>query len=149
MSKNAITDLHIQDTTTKGPHPVPGWVFLPTDLNKGVGGDFLYLGIKRGGLVPVTNLDFRSYEHSRQGNPMPDWEWSPIDLNRGAGGQFVYMFYKKGDPGSSPITGIMFLPTDQSKPYQIAGWQHTGVDLNKGAGGLFIWAYYSRSIVSP
>lgn len=149
MSATPITDLTIQDITQKGPVSLPGWHFLSTDLNASVGGDFIYLGYKLATdtppspATPVTNLTFEAYDKYQGVNPKPDWIWIPTDLNRGAKGKYIYTFYKKGEPGRAPITGIMFIVTNQHSPYQISGWTTTGVDLNKGAGGQYIWAYYS------
>ncbi len=139
-----ITDLTIQDITSRGPIAVPGWTFVATDLNASVGGDFLYLGYRSRNSEPsVTSLDFKAFDKAQTKNPMPEWNWLPTDLNRGAKGKYIYMFWKVGEDGRPPITSVTVLQTTMKSPPDIGGWHATGCDLNKGAGGEYIWAYYS------
>lgn len=140
-----ITNIAIQDTKSAGPHSVPGWSFIPTDLNKGAGGDYIYLGYKRGSGTPVSNITFAAYDESQKGNPKPDWNWNPIDLNRGAGGKYIYVFWKQ-DQKATPIVGLMVLATDNAQPIKIGGWTAIDQDLNQGAGGKYIWCYYSTIV---
>jgi hypothetical protein len=144
-----ILDLTIQDLKQSGPINPAGspWIYLPTDLNKSVKGDYLYLGytkqIIQNVSQPVTELNFFSDSNPQQG-PQSGWsKWNSTDLNKGAGGRYIYMEWNVGQPNKAPITNVMVLPTSQSSPPAVPGWTHVGVDLNKGAGGLYIWAYYS------
>ncbi|MCG7564195.1 MULTISPECIES: hypothetical protein [Pseudoalteromonas] len=140
----AISNLKIQKDTTIGPLFEKGWDFFTTDLNQGVGGDFLYVGYQQLPDQAVTAINFIAYD-SPQENSIPGWEWSPIDLNSGAGGKYIYMYWQIDGEGPA-ITDLLFLPTDQNEPYKIDGYTHVGVDLNEGAGGPYIWAYYSNTL---
>lgn len=143
-----FNELTVLDLTEKGPTNVPGWTFNSTDLNSGVGGDFIYVGYETGDDNPITSITFKSYDQSQQDNPMKtaDWEWNPIDLNRNAGGKFIYMFWKVNEPGNSPICNLIFTVSDQSSPYNIPGYVGINQDLNEGAGGPYIFAYYSTTV---
>ena len=62
-----------------GPQPVPGFEFNPVDLNKGVGGNFIYIGWQCGPVndKPVTQIDFEAFREIQNVNPRGDWEWNP------------------------------------------------------------------------
>lgn len=147
-----ILNLTIQSIRQRGPVNPPGspWVYLRTDLNQSVGGDYIYLGYTtetvEGASTPVTDLNFYSAKNTQQGPQLGWLHWDPTDLNRGAGGDYIYMEWNTGQPNKEPIINVMVIPTSQSSPPHIDGWTQVGVDLNKGAGGLYIWAYYSTSV---
>jgi hypothetical protein len=140
-----IKELTVQSLGRQGPQPVPGFEFSPIDLNKGVGGDFIYIGWQRGPVNdnPVTQIDFEAFREIQNDNPRGDWEWNPIDLNAGAGGRFIYLFWKKG--GATPVYNISFFVSPANTPPPIAGYTAINVDLNAGAGGPYVWGYYTTN----
>ena len=81
-----IKELAVQSLGQPGPQPVPGFEFNPVDLNKGVGGNFIYIGWQRGPVNdnPVTQIDFEAFREIQNVNPRGDWEWNQLDLNAGA-----------------------------------------------------------------
>ena len=141
-----FNNLMVQDLTEKGPVPLECWNIIPTDLNSGVGGDFIYVGYQTGDDNPITSITFKSYSQSQKTNPMPEWQWYPCDLNNGAGGDYIYMFWMQNEKDKDPITNLMFLVIEQSEPPIISGYTSIKEDLNNGAGGPYIFAYYSQTI---
>ena len=146
IGEDPIVDITIQTRSSSGPRPIPDWDFSPVDLNKGVGGKYIYFGWKRGDEEDaVTHLGFGAYNDHQQDNPQPDYEWNRSDLNRGAGGAYIYTFWKHGGPDYSPIYNVTFIVTSHSSPPPIPGYRAIRLDLNKGAGGPYIWPYASFS----
>jgi hypothetical protein len=141
----SIIDLKIQDLSHKGADDENGWTFLPTDLNKGAGGDYLYLGYKRGTGPGVTSITCESFDDPQTTNPKDGWHWSNIDLNKGAGGEYIYLFWKS-EKSEQPILGLRIIANDEENPKKISDWEAIRVDLNKGAGGKYVWLYYSKEV---
>jgi hypothetical protein len=141
----SIIDLKIQDLSHKGPDDENGWTFLPTDLNKGAGGDYLYLGHKSGSGPGVTSITCESFDDPQKTNPKDGWTWSNIDLNKGAGGKYIYLFWKS-EKSEQPILGLRIIANDEENPKKISDWEAIRVDLNKDAGGKYIWLYYSKKV---
>jgi hypothetical protein len=141
--KDPIKELAVQSLNQPGPQPAPGFEYNPLDLNKGLGGNFIYIGWQRGAVNdnPVTQIDFEAFGEIQNVNPRGDWEWNPLDLKAGAGGKFIYVFWKRG--GATPVYNIALIVTPSNTPPPIAGYTPIYVDLNAGAGGPYIWAYYT------
>lgn len=130
FAEESITDIKIIHGGSKNISCPAGYTKINKDLNKGVGGDFIYLCYESGGRgLPITNL-FVEYSHRKMSSddyfdfdwrfdywpqlePMKyypfdnnsRWEICAVDLNRGAGGRFIYLHYTK-DPDCTPITDI-------------------------------------------
>ncbi|MEH2287668.1 hypothetical protein [Nostoc sp.] len=141
-----ITQFKIQTLNQRGPIGDGGWNILPTDLNKGAKGRYIYLeyqGIS--GLPPVTSVDVKAYD-TPQYNPPAGWSWDPSDLNAGAGGKYIYLAWKTGEVDKPPIINVLVIAGNQSSPPNIPGWIPIYQDLNQGAKGDYIWLYYSTTI---
>lgn len=73
---------------------------IPTDLNKGSGGDYIYLfTTKAQTLPPIKAIDV-SFNSSNDASP--DWNnvyWlnsqNPADLNKGSSGKYIYIKFKR------------------------------------------------------
>ena len=146
-SKTPLNALKVQCASSVGPLYERGWDFYFDDLNKGVGGKYIYVGYKRGMDRPVTSINFKAFDKA-QSEPEQGWEWSPEDLSKGAGGKYIYMYWKRGEPGRKPIVDLMFQTVRNGTPAKILGWRQVGPDLNRGSGGPYIWAYYTRYVFS-
>ncbi|MDY0235207.1 MAG: stalk domain-containing protein [Gudongella sp.] len=73
---------------------------IGTDLNKGAGGDFLYLFTTKAQTLPPVKGVNVSFDSSNAASP--DWNnvyWlnskNPADVNKGAGGKYVYIKFKR------------------------------------------------------
>jgi hypothetical protein len=84
----------------RGQNPVvpPGYVWDDTDLNKSVGGEYLYLAWTYStDLKPILDVDV-VYGDSRDEalNKRPSgWKFVDVDLNKGAGGKWIYLIYRQ------------------------------------------------------
>jgi len=72
-----------------------GFTLIDKDLNQGAGGDFIYLGYKKGedGKKPITDLCI-TYDNDRKPEKI-GFTRINVDLNAGAGGKFVYLWYSR------------------------------------------------------
>lgn len=98
-SNSLITSLSVHKSkdskTAKEKLRNEGYSLIDKDLNQGAGGDFIYLGYKRGeaGKKPITDLRI-TYDNDRK--PEKDgFNRINVDLNAGAGGKFVYLWYRR------------------------------------------------------
>lgn len=96
--KNQTLDPITDVTVLIGQHtpaPSPQWTKDPIDLNRGVGGNFLWLCSTRGGPeMPILDLIIRMTSAGHQEPPyIEDDEYTiiPVDLNRGAKGAFFFL----------------------------------------------------------
>lgn len=135
-----LVELTVQSLDAAGPEPNAGWEFSKADLNKSVGGKYIYAGWKRGKSSPITDVDFIAFDSAQQENPRPGWQWNKSNLNDGSAGKYIYMFWKT-DASARPIFHLFFMITPEESPPDLPGYRPVGCDLNKGAGGMFIWAY--------
>lgn len=72
-----------------------GYTLIDKDLNTGAGGDFIYLGYKKGedGKKPIKELCI-TYDNDRKPEKN-GFTRINVDLNAGAGGKFIYLWYSR------------------------------------------------------
>jgi hypothetical protein len=72
-----------------------GYTLIDKDLNTGAGGDFIYLGYKKGedGKKPIKDLCI-TYNNDRKPEKN-GFTRINVDLNAGAGGKFIYLWYSR------------------------------------------------------
>ena len=136
-----IVDLAVLGGNSPNANPDPlGWSKIPTDLNAGAGGEYIYLYVKRGTGPAVTGLFVITGD-----NPYlaPPHGYTRInhDLNKGAGGDYIYLCYTKV-PDWPPITDVKVVVSDNSNVEMPLGYIRIPADLNRGAGGKFIYLCY-------
>jgi hypothetical protein len=148
-----------------------GYIKLNADLNKGAGGDYIYLAFTR---TPAYVLSGREYYQNQLyssptdfvtsvetengsfwGPPSASYNffdvwlpnqntynfWVPLDLNAGAGGNYIYSFQTK-QPSSPPFQEIGILSGNSSSIQPPSNWHKHDADLNEGAGGNYIYLCY-------
>lgn len=138
-----------------------GWHVIDKDLNRGAGGDYIYLlyksetsnGVNNGyitdfyisnaeGTAPASR-SFNGHTYhlvTYQGGT--NFVNSKGDLNRGAGGDYIHLYYtKESFTNNRFITGISFNST-QAGAVGVNGGSE-GYDLNAGAGGDYIYMHLS------
>ncbi|KAJ3252655.1 hypothetical protein HK103_001358 [Boothiomyces macroporosus] len=118
-----------------------GWDILDKDLNKGLGGKFIYIFFKRLQCHTetqrrITDIQVFASDHEHTGIHH-GWEIIPGDLNKGAGGKYVYLGVKRG----GHKYGITMLDVHDSDHHR-DGWFRNSTDLNSGAGGEYRYLYY-------
>lgn len=137
--------------------PPAGYTKIGIDLNKGAGGDFIYLCYTKdyAAGLPINGLQVYSGGNRGHTNPAgylntPN-TLSPSgatdgDLNRNSGGDFIFLHYSR--TAENPMTGGLMLPLSDvgiilgSKSNTPAGWNIINHDLNRNCGGSFIYVVY-------
>ena len=128
--------------------PGPGWKMIDVDLNKGAGGDYIYMHVLYGWTTtPITDLGVAYVENGRMNYPALSWyELINVNLNRNAGGSMLYLCTSLA-PGSA-VTNVVVLDgkkASDAKAQKPAGaWKIVDVDLNKGAGGRYLYFCYVK-----
>jgi hypothetical protein len=131
-----------------------GWNRIDVDLNKGAGGDYVYLCVnynKGDHAEPINGL-WVCYSACPQGYGTVWGEptWGQNLLNRGAGGDPLHLGYFRGN--ITPLREIGFVALDSQADSSLQAcntlphapyddwWPMPGVqDLNRGAGGAYIY----------
>jgi len=159
-SSRALSDLY---ATISKAEPNVKYKVVLEDLNKGAGGDFIYIGYTfttdPNEAITDLGMEWWSKESSKKStltsNKNIVYTIINNDLNRGAKGKWVYLFYTKDKRAGAPIKEIgvenngKFLFTDQKTPP--VGWEAVysipnpseRIDCNKGCGSktddIFLW----------
>ena len=138
-----------------------GWHVIDKDLNRGAGGDYIYLLYKSETSNGVNNGYITDFYISDAKGTAPDnlthngrtytlvsfdggdsFKESKGDLNRGADGKYIHLYYTTAlFPNNRYITGISFNST-QAGAVGVNGGSE-GYDLNAGAGGDYIYMHLS------
>ena len=138
-----------------------GWHVIDKDLNRGAGGDYIYLLYKSETSNGVNNGYITDFYISDAKGTAPDnlthngrtytlvsfdggdsFKESKGDLNRGADGKYIHLYYTTAlFPNNRFITGISFNST-QTGAVGVNGGSD-GYDLNAGAGGDYIYMHLS------
>lgn len=129
------------------------------DLNKSVGGYWIYLGYKTTAdeSKAITGLVADYYDNATSSDITYNgykYTIDPVDLNKGAKGKYIYLYYTRDPKAGDPITAIQYQRNGTFQFEQIKADGFTGVisksdgkvlDLNKGAGGDYIYLWFRRS----
>ncbi|WP_420751930.1 MAC/perforin domain-containing protein [Rhodococcus sp. O3] len=133
---------------SRGIAPPAGFEKIPVDLNRGAGGDFIFLCMQKltrarlsqAGINPITGLKVVYGKNT----PAPaGYEKIDVDLNKGAGGEFVYLSYKRGEPEKA-VRDIRIIHGNNASIEPPIPYTKLPQDLNKGSGGDWIFACYAR-----
>jgi hypothetical protein len=129
-----------------------GWTFIDYDLNKGAGGDYVYLLYKaedntdgenwgyitdfylHEGKEPPSNLTYDIRKYYKAAYNGGEWFVSHYgDLNSNCSGSYIYLYYTKDPfPDNRAVTSITFNATSSGA----VRWDGNGsaANLNKGCG---------------
>lgn len=123
-----ITDLKIV-AGGKDVKPPKGYDRLRWDLNRGAGGPYIYLCVKRGDGKPLTGLKVIESKSEIPETPS-GWTRVNVNCNQGTEGHKVYVYYSRD--GKYAVTDIRVVAgqgRQELKPYKTSS-----VDLNRGCG---------------
>ncbi|ROL27956.1 hypothetical protein DPX16_11086, partial [Anabarilius grahami] len=120
-----------------------GWERLGCDLNRGAGGNYIYLWVKRekpSYICEITaTTDFKSDKQKF------DLGFTRVDenTNRGAGGNSIYLWYRRTTDKSKALTALN-VSTDfqENVRLQNEGFKKVSVNLNAGTTGNDVYAWY-------
>ena len=125
--------------------PPFGYSKISIDLNKGSGGDYIYLCYKKGVRNPITGLTV-SADGSSSFALQSGYTRIYSDLNKNVGGDYIYVDYTR-QPDLPPIHDIQVIYSSGSAIYPSRYWVRITTDCNKGAGGKFIYICYYQPAV--
>jgi hypothetical protein len=138
----------IRDSKNGEISPPRGFTKLSPDLNKGAGGDFIFLCVQKltrarlsqAGLAPITDL---AVIYGKHASPPAGFEKIGVDLNKGAGGHYIYLCYKRGNPDEA-IREIRVIHGNDASIEPPIPFKKLPQDLNKGSGGAWIFVCFAR-----
>ncbi len=132
-----------------------GFSKIPTDLNKGAKGKFIYLCYRE---TTNPNDAIRGLKILEGENAAAPGGFTKVarDLNSGAKGAYLFLAFSKDRSAGEPIREIKFdvSETELSKRNKlgqgglavatssVSAYTYLKTDLNKGAGGSFIYLMY-------
>lgn len=158
---NAQSKLALSDIESQISHSEPGapYKIIPSDLNNGVKGDYIYIGYTLTTDVTKAITDIKVEWWSKESNASSTYDYSGSkyhcikkDLNSGAGGKYIYVYYTKDTNAGKQITEIG-LERDGQYTFgrSAAGWisvigltSSDKADCNKGSGGPYIYLWFKR-----
>lgn len=129
--------------------PPEGYTKVPFDLNRGAGGDYIYLCYHKASFKPMIKnqpgISDLAVIFGENAQPPAGYEKLPNDLNKGAGGEYVYLCFKKCEYNNAEVIKDVRV-IGGSSPDVAPDYLFTKVngDLNKGAGGDYIYFTYSK-----
>ena len=138
LAGSHITDLYV----LFGQHASPpsGYTKINVDLNKGAGGEYIYLCYKKGIRKPITGLNVRAYGYAST-TATHGYTRIHKDLNKGSGGDYIYVDYIT-NIDLQPIRDVRVIYGSSSSIRPPYGWVKIGTDCNKNVGGDYIYICY-------
>ena len=141
-----ITDLRISLGNDKSPLD-HGFLKIDPDLNKGAGGEYIYLWYKRSNDVAAAITGLFVCDDEQPNPPLlyfhvPGKDGRKVDLNKGSGGKYIWLTYTKDRDAGKPLIDIAIAESDAPTPE----FEKLNYDLNKGAGGKYIYVYFRRAV---
>ena len=126
----------------KNASALPGYTKIDVDLNKGAGGQYIYLCYKKNASEPpITGINV--FAESSEDFPIQSgYSKVPGDLNKGAGGKYIYVCYTK-DESLPPISAVNVIFGDRAI-YPDAQYVRIDQDCNESAGGKYIYICYHQ-----
>lgn len=125
-----------------------GYQVIDYDLNKGVGGRYIYMGYKTttNYADAIKSVKFIISGSDALGITIDDYVFaSSVDLNKGAGGNYIYALYSKDPRYGGAITAVSAGESSTLNGYTTAkafGKNSPLADLNSGAGSKTAYFYY-------
>ncbi|XP_078029668.1 uncharacterized protein LOC144466478 [Epinephelus lanceolatus] len=124
-----------------------GFKKIPTDLNKGAYGNYIYIWYKTESCdAPITRIQFTFRDDMAAGLITAGFTKIPKDLNAGAYGDAIYLWYLQGSTEHDyPIEEIEVTVSAASEAPQFKhGWERLALNLNRGNDGDLIHAWVKR-----
>ncbi len=150
-----------------------GYTVVGQDLNEGSGGQYIFMGYKKGtaesnavrriafynGSNPPATQTYDGVLYKRVDNGYLDHSATsnPIDLNLGSSGSdYIYLFYTTDPKAGPPMTNIDWendTDNDGNDCKEPAVWMNTNsygtagkiADMNANAGGAYIYFFYLQT----
>jgi hypothetical protein len=128
---------------------ISGINIIGNDLNKGAGGDYMYLGYTTttDASQAVRNIIIREGQNSPDKTTEQGASYTKFgyDANKGCGSNtpYIYLYYTKDAIAGNPLKSIdVEIVGQTAAPPSNSGWTKIGFDLNKGVKGssdIYLW----------
>ena len=134
---NGVTVIYGQ-----GSSPPANYTKIDKDLNKGAGGEYVYLCYTTAlSSPPITGFQVFAGGSASFGI-QNGYNKIPNDLNKGAGGSYIYACTTTNDR-LTPITGLDVVQGDSRYTYpNDSSWVRIDQDCSEGAGGNYTYIVY-------
>ncbi|XP_019209287.1 uncharacterized protein LOC109198108 [Oreochromis niloticus] len=121
-----------------------GFSKIPVNLNKGTGGNTIYLWYKKGTGSGISTIQFSFSQEMTNGLFEAGYTKIPKNLNEGAGRDEIYLWYSKSEK-NVPIVDIDVTEDADAEAQKFKdGWERLACDLNRNAGGNLIYLFVKR-----
>lgn len=129
----------------EGAKPPDGFHKIDADLNKGAGGEFVYLCYSTTvDAQPITNMQVFAGDGPSI-NIQEGYEIIWKDLNKGAGGKYLYVCFTRSAE-FRPIREVSVVQSQGPEVYPpTVEWVRVGQDCSAGAGGYYSYITFKRS----
>ncbi|XP_036943023.1 uncharacterized protein si:dkey-30j10.5 [Acanthopagrus latus] len=119
---------------------------INVNLNKGAGGNNIYLWYKQGSQNPITKVQATFNDKMAGGLTSAGYTKINRDLNAGAKGDRIYLWYYKGSGVfDTPIVEVDVTADAESDAHKLSlGWERLTCDLNRRAAGNWIHVVVKR-----
>ncbi|XP_023199800.1 uncharacterized protein LOC111610332 isoform X1 [Xiphophorus maculatus] len=122
----------------------PQWERSACDLNRGAGGDWIHLWMKRQHQTYICDIqasdgDISNHELLRQGYTRID-----EDINRDSGGPDIFIFYQQTTDEKKAITDLKISTDTKESRLVKAGYQKVKTNLNDGTRGTPLYLWYKK-----
>lgn len=134
------------DATQEQSLQSQGFKQIPVDLNKGAGGNSIYIWYKCGS-EPITRIQIEFNKEMAAGLANAGYKKVDKDLNAGAGGNIIHLWYFRGSDRKyhTPIVELNVTTDAESEADKFtSGWERLACDLNRGAWGNWIHLWVRR-----
>jgi hypothetical protein len=143
-----LAELQVIHGETSGVTPPGGFKKIDVDLNKGAGGEFMYLCCQQMSKVdmeaksvkPITDVAIVFGENAAA---PAGYTKLGVDLNKSVGGDFIYLCYRRG-AFENAIRGLIIVHGNDGSVMPAKPYVRIAKDLNKGAGGEWIYLCYTK-----
>ncbi|XP_032398375.1 uncharacterized protein si:dkey-30j10.5 isoform X2 [Etheostoma spectabile] len=147
MATSYISDLAVSiDEADENQLISQGFKKINVDLNKGAGGNYIYLWYKNGS-EQITRVQFSFNQAMAEGLSIAGFTKIDKDLNAGAGGDYIYLWFsRKSGDYHTPIVEIDVTDNPDGEAFKFTnGWEKSACDLNRKVGGRYIYVWVKRN----
>ena len=121
--------------------PPPGYNKIPVDLNKGAGGEYVYLCYSTEPGEPITNIQVFA-SNSAEFPIQNGYTKIDKDLNKGVKGRYIYLCYT-GSRAFKPIAQVNVIQSPSREVYPpTVEWIRINQDCSEGAKGEYTYVVY-------
>lgn len=141
-----ITELHVSTQAAEEPNKYKqGYERLACDLNRGAGGNWIHLWVKREKTTFICDIIANAEFEGDKVNFNNGYIRVDDNTNRGAGAPYIFIWYRQTSDAKDAIRDLAISTNnDESKILQAQGYQRVNQDLNEGTKGKEVYLWYKK-----